>query len=535
MRRLVFLVIAATVLVIGACGDDEGDGTPKRSGTTLEPTGTVIAAIDTFENELLAPGQGSNSLVRYWGAMYDFFIFPDLEGRPTKTLGALRDWEMSSDAKTWTLTLRDGMRWHDGVDVTAVDGKFSMDRYAQDDASCALCGILSGNLDFAEVVDNFVFKVHFIKPELFLDAALIPLQGDLPIIPKHHWDAVGGLEAINAGDPLGSGPDKFVDRRLGEFIEYEANTDYWNPDRIPGFKTLRLLQIPPESSRLALVKRGDADMANMTPESIPDIKDAGLRVLGAQDTWVTYIGFAQSWDPNFATNDIRVRKAMALAINRPAVAAAVYPEGAARPYDWVITPSQEGFDDTLEPYPYDPAEARRLLEESGHLGLEVTIHQWSAPNVPETPLTHQAAAGFLQAAGFNPKLIVLDIAAFLPDIQNGTLDCCTHLSQWNWLSSSSLSNNMRVLMVSADAGGLISGFPNPEIMDPLFEEYLGEIDDTKREEIAKQINRLMHESYAYIPIAFKNDIWAVGPRVGQWLPVKGTGMHPAFETLRPVP
>jgi len=551
MKRLFYLAIAAIAILIVACGED-ATATPTRAPTAtpttaaaaptptptsgpVQPVGTLTAAVPTFAAEVLAPGVQDNANARYWGPIYDFFVGVDEDGLQSNALGALKDWQMSPDGKVWTLTLRSGMRWHDGEEVTAVDGKFSMERYAKPDATCAMCGVVGANLDFAETVDKYVFKVHFKKADQFLDKALMPLQGDLPILPKHHWEKVGDREGVNRDNAIGSGPFRFVERRIGDFIEYESNTDYWNPDRTPTYKTLRQILIPEESSRLALVKVGDADMALMTEQLISEIKAAGLRIMGAQDTWITFLGFAQSWDPNFATNDIRVRKAMALAIDRKALVETVFPGGAAKPMDFVVSPLQEGFIPDLEPFPYDPVEARRLLKESGHEGLEVVMFLYSFANALETPLVHKTAAAFLTEAGFKPKLITRDFVTFAPDLFAGTMQGPAQLGQWNWLSSSTLTNNLRVLMVSHDAGGSVSVFADRELIDGLFAEYNATLDETQRIEVAKRINRAMHDSFAYIPIAFKNEIWVVSPKIESYRPPKGTGIHTMFETVTLVP
>ena len=95
-------------------------------------------------------------------------------------------------------------------------------------------------------------------PDVTLPAVFSPMEGDLMILPKHYIERVGAKEF--GEKPMGSGPWRLVSRKITQSIEYEANTKYWDRDRIPGFATLRLLLVPENRTRLAMLRRGEADM-----------------------------------------------------------------------------------------------------------------------------------------------------------------------------------------------------------------------------------------------------------------------------------
>ena len=552
MKRLFYVVIAAVALLIvaAACGGDDATATPTRAPATatpttaaptatptsgpamIEPTGEVVVAFSDFSAEILDPATGHNAHLSYYGPMYDFHIGVSPDGSQSAETGVLTKWVMNPDAQFWTLTMRDGMEWHDGTPVTSADGVFTVNRNADDDVVCVMCSLLLVNLDRAntKVVDNLTYEVHFIEPYQFFDQPLTPWQGDMPIIPKHHFEAVGKA-AYNAGNPLGSGPYKYVSRSLGENIVFEANTDYWNKDRIPGFQTLRYILAPEATSRLALVQRGDADLANITGDQIEEIERLNLRLLGSKETWIMYGSFIESYDvENNLLNNVDFRKAINLAIDRKAAAAATYPGGSAIPVDYLIWKTQDGYDPNLTPYPYDPDEARRIIEANGWEGTEIQMFAYNVATFTQWALMQQVIAGFLDQVGLKPKVIPIEIGSVIPPIFEGTVDT-EDIQPRAWLTTASLDNNLNVLMIWP---GDSAGFHDQERLGVLYNTYIGELDPAKREAAALAINRAMHNEYAYIPIALKNELWAAGPRIGEWLPCAGCSFYLSHETIKPV-
>ena len=525
-RSILIAALAAALTTLGtALLPTPSPAQPARSDT-------VVVALPTFGREMLDPGIAINNDITYYGPMFDWFIGVTRDGQLSKDQGALRDWKMSADGKTWTLTLRRGMRWHDGQEITAEDGKFSMERYAAADGNCTVCGNLKDYLESTRVVDRYTFVVQFKRPNQFFSNALAPMQGDLPILPQQYWKQVGGSEGFNK-KPLGSGPWKFVDRKLGQYIEFEANTDYWDKGRVPGFKRLRIVLSPEGSSRLALVQRGDADVAMMDPSLAPEIRRAGLRIMGPRDVQIQFASFLQSWDPAFATSKLEVRKAVNLAIDMDALVKAIYPEGTGKRAASIVSPLQEGYDATLKPYPHDPKEARRLLKSVGLEGLKLTLYQYTFAQGPEYPRIQETIAAYLEAAGFKPQLVPVDYTAIRPRITQGKLDPPGSMGTFFVVNGSSLDNNFRILVIGHKIGGRVAGFWDGKVIDDLYERYLGTLDTGARQQIALRMNRYMHETYGFIPVAVINQVWAVSPRVASWQPTDGTPLHLRYETLKP--
>jgi peptide/nickel transport system substrate-binding protein len=265
-------------------------------------------AFHSFSKEIMDPAQDGTPGLPYHGQMFDWFIGAAPEGKLATDYGALERYESSPDATVWTFALREGIKWHDGTDVTADDIKFSIDHYAGPTTQCIQCGAVRTNLDRAEVVDPYTVRVHLKRADVGLPDAFGPLEGNFLVLPKHYIEKVGpqGFEE----KPLGSGPWKFVKREVGQFIEYEANTAYWNPQRVPGFAKLRMLLVPESRTRVAMLKRGEAELISLEPQDVEPLKQDGYKILGPRDTGFPMLSFYKSYDPAFLTHKLEFRKAL---------------------------------------------------------------------------------------------------------------------------------------------------------------------------------------------------------------------------------
>ena len=199
--------------------------------------------------------------------MFDYTIGVSPDGTPSADLGAIESWSSDAEARTYTLRLRQGLTWHDGTPVTADDVKFSLEHYRRASPACAECGALDEALERITPVDRHTLNIDLLDPDIAFIERIGPTQEDVPILPMRYW-AGGETHEMNAEfteSPVGSGPWKFAGRVPGELIEYEANKEYWNADRVPGFSKLRLTLVPDSNNRLAMLKAGIIDMAPSRP------------------------------------------------------------------------------------------------------------------------------------------------------------------------------------------------------------------------------------------------------------------------------
>lgn len=360
---------------------------PKRGGTIVtafaaEPAGfntlvTSSGATWTIDNII---GDG-NTITDENG-----FYFPRMIKRlPSVENGLIK---VKPDGKMEvTFELRKGMKWHDGVEVTAEDPLFQL-KVMQDSNVPIASSYFERMVTKAELVDKYTFRIYLdkVQSNARLGSSVYGYYYGWFQLPKHVFEPLYE-QAKKTGDwnrfvqevnnnPIMAGPYKFKEYKQGEYVLLEAFDGYYmgrpNIDRI-------MIKIIPDSSVInAAVLRGDIDFGRYTLELRDALKLANEHGDEFNVTFtptVAYDSIALNfWDPNDlskphpAFSDVRVRQAILYAINRTAINSVVY-SGKAQVANAWITPlhgMREALaDPRVNKYPYDPAKAKALLAEAG--------------------------------------------------------------------------------------------------------------------------------------------------------------------------
>ncbi|MDA1257356.1 MAG: ABC transporter substrate-binding protein, partial [Chloroflexi bacterium] len=387
-------------LAVVACGSDE----------SVEPVDqTLTVALPSFWAETLDPAMDGQPGLQYHGHMYDYLVGVGPDGRFDQAYGLLESWNPGDDASTYTLTLKKGVKWHDGVEVTSADIAYSVGHYTRPEARCAVCPVLAGVIDRVETTGRYTAVLHLTAPHVSIMHALGAVAGDSPLLPAHAPDAVPSI---------GTGPWKYSDRAEGEWIEYTANRDYWDQERVPGFARLRLVLAPEPGTRAEMLKRGEVDMTVLRPSGrpwsidepqgdVPSVRDAGFQISGPKYVNTTVIRLFTASEPDSLNNNVDFRKALALGIDSRSIVDATYePEvGEVAAGSALFSPLSDGYDPELPAYPYDPDTARQALESSGYDGEPIYI--FSAPSYGLTELIeiNDLIAENLRGIGMNVEVM----------------------------------------------------------------------------------------------------------------------------------
>jgi peptide/nickel transport system substrate-binding protein len=510
---------------------------PLADAGAQAPGGTLTIVVNHFGKEVLDRGHTGTQDLQYNGHPYEALVGTARNGELTADRGLAESWRMSPDARSMTVRLRKNVRWHDGKPFTADDVVFSlMERYRAKETSCTFCGLLRRTVKSVKAVDPHTVQIELTEPDLTFPALLSSRDGDLAMLARHNFRPKDdGWELV--GPPIGTGPWKFVEFKRGVEIRYEANADYWDRARVPEFATLRVVPRPDPASRLAMVKAGEADMAQIDAAQAPDAKAAGLRLSGVKGATISVLTFLGCWQKEMLCNRTEFRKAMVLAIDMKSIVKRVFPDGTGTQIPTAIwTEVALGYDPTLALYPYDPAEARRILQQIRYDGKPVKL--WSAPlaHSPETPEIMELVQGYLAAAGFKTELTPIEFGAFRPRYarspQTFETTYAAHLHVNVPFARPWVMENLSVSWISQAAGGLIQGYWDLARIDAEFRR-LRQIGDLKT--LADELRRLNRETYAeypFYPIAARNTTFAVGPRVADWSPGDyGVAWH--IETVKP--
>jgi peptide/nickel transport system substrate-binding protein len=286
-------------------------------------------------------------------------------------------------------------------------------------------------------------------------------------------------------------------------LTLEANEQYWR--KAPSVKRLVFRSVPDDTTRLAMLKRGEADVVyslrGVLGEEVR--RTPGLVFKPTLTTWTEWILFADQWNPRSPWHDRRVRLAAAHAIDRQAINQAEY-LGGARVTGSIIPHGME-YAWQAPLYAYDPAKARALLAEAGYPnGFD------AGPIATDMAYATvlEAAANYLQSVGIRVTVRGLERAGFLKENAEKKLRPLVRTASG---ASGNASTRLEAFVIS-EGTYAYGGYPD---LDGLFREQVTEPDRKKREAILHKIQQLMHERVMFLPLQEPAFLNGVGPRVAE--------------------
>ena len=490
MKRLVI----ATLLVLGLATAAVAQ---SPSGPATKPEGEMRWALYvTLAPAWFDPGEvtGGN-LTPFWVlyALHDALVKPMPGNLMSPSLA--ESWTVRPDGRVYEFKLREGLTFHNGDPFTAEDVKFSFQR-------SKVGKVLKDRVREVEIVGPSRVRFHLHEP--FPD--FMAYYGTLAtgagwIVPKKYVEKVGDDGFKKA--PVGLGPYKFVSHTPGVELIMEANESYWR--KVPPVKRLVFKSVPEPTTRAAMLKNGEVDVAYMidTPTAQELKRDPNLRLGFSGAIGVHYLDFFDQWDPKSPWHDRRVRLAANHAIDRKALSEAET-LGASRPTG-SMAPRKFDLTLALPPYAYDPAKAKQLLAQAGYPnGFE------GGDFYPYPPYwsAGETIIGYLGAVGIRMKMRTMERAAF--QTAWGT----KKLSGVCMCTLANFGNAATRIVDVVTAEGTFSRGVDPDI-DALFKQQARETDRKKREALMTQIQQTIYDRARFGPLY--EFIWAsgIGPRVAE--------------------
>jgi len=369
-------------------------------GKAIKPAGEAVyvAQTGTFEmrkayDPHTAIGSASTTLK---SMVYDGLVTKDATGTFQPALA--ESWEIAKDWSSMTFKLRKGVKFHNGDPFSAKDVKFSIERAMRDDLKFIFGPELKRNISKIEIIDDYQVRIQLKEPYPgFLDRC----TEFLAIVPKNYVEKVG--DEVFAAKPVGAGPFRVIKFERDVSFDVEAVENHYR--KTPYVKTLHYKTVPEHSTRLAMLKTGEADFIIAYQTQVPLLlKDPDIKIIWSKHSYcATLVFFDLSHPEDSPFKNPLVRKATSLAIDRKGIADAVG-NGTMEPWGSFLAPYHPGFDPKRKPDPYDPAEAKKLLAKAGY------------PNGFETVLTYQptqkerfeAIQQNLQAVGIRCKMNMLE-------------------------------------------------------------------------------------------------------------------------------
>ncbi|OGO30587.1 MAG: hypothetical protein A2Z29_11470 [Chloroflexi bacterium RBG_16_56_11] len=476
----------------------------------VAPYGTIRIATAEFSYESTDPIYYDS----FWGwSMYDSLISYDADGNYIPQVA--ESWSLSPDGNTWTFKIRKDIKFHNGDPLTALDVKFSVDRFASKESTNPWSPYLRNNLNHTEVTDDYTFVYVTNKPEppLVVPFALTR------ILPKKYFERVGQDEFRRA--PVGSGPWKFVKHVPETSFKMEANINYWG--QVPAYQYVWEAQVPEESTRIAMLKRGEVDIIQgLSYDSIKDLVNEGYRTGTIGLPTLSNISFQGTWLQQAGpTGDIRIRQAMSYALNRQEIVDTWF-RGFGKPGgQWWMHPGSYGYTDALAADPFDPDKARQLLAQAGYPGkfLDPTIHIYATAATGSTGGQDYVTllTGYWEKVGLQVKLEVVDLTVF-----------STYFFSFNrlkggepnvgwivpWTYPSVFNSTYHAANMYLSTGVHNTG--NDPKADELYKKATAELDPIKARQYYAEFQIYARSMYVNVGIANVDSLVLVSPDLGEF-------------------
>jgi peptide/nickel transport system substrate-binding protein len=347
------LTLALAVVASAACAAAGCQGTKGASSDRLvvaRPTDAVsLDPARTSDIESLEVAE------QVYGRLVRFS-----PGRLEPEADLATSWTVSSDGTIWTFELRQNVRFHDGTPFDADAVVFSFERQIVPEHP-------AHEADFV-----WTRAYHNIRHVRAAGPYRVQFEIDRPYAPFLANLAMGPAAIVSptavrrwkrdfGRHPVGTGPYRFVEWIPGDRITLERNPDYW--DEHARTRYLVLIAMPDSQQRLQALESGAADVIQqLAPDDLPLVRlNPDLDLKMAPATLVSYLAMNTQRRP---LNDLRIRRAIAHAVNRDALVKLVY-QGLGIPAIGPLPPNVWGARSDVVTYPYDPARARKLLAEAG--------------------------------------------------------------------------------------------------------------------------------------------------------------------------
>lgn len=429
----------------------------------------------------VGPSAVNPTIQGIYQSVFDLFIAQDtdLSQKP----GILTEWGWNEDKTKVVMTVREGVKWHDGSDLTPEDVVWSLETAADPEGGNPIQFIWS-------TIGNFEIDGQTITGDVLrFDPTIFKWMSFLTgyVRPKAYFEKVGaeGFEAA----PIGSGPYMVERYERNAFVRLKAFPDYWGDK--PDFESVTIKFVTDAAARVAEVESGNAHVTLEMPYEEFDRLKSGK--LGGVAHPISDIGMIFFNDIEVMT-DPNVRKAAVMAVDKKAIVDRLL-SGYGVPIDTLQTPDYSAYDASITT-PYDPEGAKALLAESGYgpdNPVKFTI-QTTRGFKPKDYEIIQAIVGLWRRVGIEAEIEVYEVAKHYELRASDTLAPAAFYNWGNSVGDPTTSTGFA--MFGPSPHSVWDGQDLIDMIGPLW----GEADESKRIEGWKAVDRKIAEDALVLPL-----------------------------------
>ena len=518
---LCMTMVAVTFTACGGSGGGEagGDGAEKQLVVQVGPNP------ETLDPALNSAVDGANTIIH----LFEGLLVVDKDGQLAP--GQAETWDTSEDGLKWTFHLRDGLKWSDGSDLTAADFEYSWKRIADPELAAPYAETVLGPIKGFDV-ENPDPEALAIKAE---DDSTLVVELNSPCAFFGSLAAFATMMPVNKatieenGDAWATAPDTYISNgpfymtewEPGSHITMAKNPNYWNADAIK-LDSIKFMLIEDANAAYSAYQSGEVKMIKDVPtEEIPSLSDNDEFHTAAM-IGTYYLNLNCEKD---IFKDVKVRKALSLAIDRKYVAEEVM-QKTYTPATAFIGPGWKDSDGSdfsansnggkpyidVDNFDANLEEAKKLLEEAGYPGGE------GFPQITYTTNDagyHKPVAEYLQQAwgelGIDVKVDIVEWESFTSMRRNGEYETARN----GWVGDYDDPSNMLDLLYSTN-GNNDGKYNNPEY-DAQMDIVRSTVYPDERSAAMHKAEDILMEDCGCVPVAFYSEFWLQKPEIeGSW-------------------
>ena len=507
-KKWLFGITAVAGLVLTACGSNQSEETKT----------TTKAATDTFTYGISGDPTSLNPVTvsDRWGLTAMNMIYSPLvriEGDGSQKMELAESVEQAADGKSVTVKLKQDIKWSDGEGLTADDVVFTYEQKSKKENGNADSLLVNGEPVDVEKVDEYTVKFNL--PSVSA-AAVNNIATETYIMPEHVFKDEKDFSGNElAADPVGTGPYKLTNYKRGEYLQFEANENYYggkaNIDKV----TLRIIANA-DTTKVALQK-GEIDGSFLLPNNIEDIKKSDVATYEYSENRVGYVGVNNNSEN---LKDQKVRQAVFFALNRDELNKAAYLSEDYYDNAYSFLPPNNPFaTDDLEKYETNVEKSKELLKEAGVENLKINLAFTSDDPVQTIQATLMQQQ--LQKAGITLELAGGDGTAIYAEMQK------PDTTKYDLFMGGYIMGNdpdLYSALFKSDGSANTFHYQNDKT-DELFNAGAVELDETKRQDIYNELQQQLADQATIYPIVDSKKVLAVNNRIGN---VEDAGLIPIY-------
>ena len=455
------------------------EGTPVPGGSVVYGMTQDLASLDPHVDT----DAGTRDVVFN---LYEGLVKPTSDGGFIAAVAS--DYTISDDAKTYTFTLRDGITFHDGTPVTIEDVKYSIDRYAEIQGESSA---FSSLVDSVEVQDDKTLVVNLKESY----SEFLPMM-TIAIIPQSNEDPVG--------NPIGTGPFKYVSYTPGQNLELEKYDGYWQ-EGVPSLDSVEFKFIADVDTAFVELQAGTIDILKYLTSAQAETLGDDYNIVQGSMNLVHAMYLNSAYEPLSKTE---VRQALCYAVDRDAINNFIFGGKSHIIGSHMIPAMSKYYEPEAETvYSYDPEKAKELLADAGYadgFDLEITVPSSYSQHVDSA----QIIADELSQVGINVTLNQVEWSTWLQDVYKGgnfqatVIGFAGTLAPSDWLKK----------YVTDDAKNFMH-YSNTEY-DDVFNTAYTTVDDDVKVENYKKAQMILAEDAAAVYIEDPANLVAVSKKFG---------------------